>query len=106
MAKSKSSNNNGGWTKRDWAFLAILVAGIAYIVVLILSQVSGGKLMQAALIIAAICALIAWTIVAILAWPKVFNGQGWNKNNVYKRVLFILCCLAILVCALLPPILM
>ena len=97
-SSGSSSSGFGGWSKRQWSFMAIIVCGIAYILALIFSLVNVDVLNTIAKIIIGICTLIAWIIVMVLAWPKVFPS-----GNIYKKVLFLLCCLVVLVCAVLVP---
>lgn len=84
-------------SKNFWAFCAVVVAGIAYLVAWLFQYFNwGSSLATAGRIIAAVCGLIAWIIVFILGWKKV------RTNNVWMVVVYIACMAMIIVFAFLP----
>ena len=83
-------------TKVSWSFIAVIVAGLAYLVAYVLHAIDANKLAGAVQWIAAICGLIAWIIVFVLGWKRV------RENNVWMVIVYIVCMVMIIVFAFLP----
>jgi len=60
-----------------WSFIAVVVAGFAYLTAFVLQAVDANKLAGTARWIAAVCTLIAWVIVFIFGWKSLPKNKWW-----------------------------
>ena len=92
MAKKNNHNNNNdsGITKTQVAFWVIVIGGFAFILAYLLGVISS-DLAGAAHWIANICCLIAWIIVMMFGWRIA------GRRAMIWKVVYLVCCLAILV---------
>lgn len=95
--KNKDNTNNTKTTKVSWAFIAVVVGGLAYLAAYLFSKVKAfAPLADAGRWIAGICGAIAWIIVFCIGWKRI------RQNNVWMVIVYIVCMLLIIVFAILP----
>lgn len=93
------ANKSNNYGKNFWAFIAVVVGGLAYLAAFLFVQFGASNLARVGSWVAAVCGLIAWVIVFVLGWKRV------RENNVWMLVVYIAAMLMIIVFAFLPIIL-
>ena len=97
MAKQKKQRSSSPRsTKIYWSFIAVVVAGFAYLAAYLFAKLGAGNLARAGFWIAAICGAAAWVIVFILGWKRV------RQNNIWMVVVYIMCMIMIIIFGFLP----